>query len=317
MKVTPFETEDDDSRTNVSPLNTFNVTVSCNEATILEQPCPSTTHITPITFPSTTSKHNDGPQNITSGFLWLWFTTLFSYPPPSECQHTLTQPLCFSIHIFGKLSSFHTILIFDSSPKHRTLNSHNSTCSSPMNSNQLHCSHDSSPNNTSGASFAGLEHSATDAKSNDFTSQPNPHSSILSPSTSPKETFLKSIIPYRTKCKPSSHVKPCRRQQSANSNLQDPSHQRDDVLSWNRDTKAGYCTFLRLVMSSGRYCNLLSKAHGFTSTVQNLLRPLDHDTKISVSFPNGVDLSIHLPKSTSESTSHSLNLNREDNHMEC
>ena len=107
------------------------------------------------------------------------------------------------------------------------------------------------------------------------------------------------------------------REKSANSNLQDPSHRKDDVLSRNGDTKAGYYAFLCLVRNSGRYRNLMSKAHGFTSAVQNLLGPLNHDTTISISFPNGVGLSIHLPESTSESTPHSLNLNCEDNHMEC
>ena len=66
MKVTPVKIEDDCSRTNVSPLHTSNVTVSCNEATILEQPCPSTTHFTPITSPLTTNKQNHGLRTPTS-----------------------------------------------------------------------------------------------------------------------------------------------------------------------------------------------------------------------------------------------------------
>ena len=90
MKVTPAETKDDDSRTNVSALHTSNVTVSCNEATILEQPCPSTTHISPITSPSTTNKHNHRLRTTTSRLPRFQLTTLFSYPPPSEYQHTLT-----------------------------------------------------------------------------------------------------------------------------------------------------------------------------------------------------------------------------------
>ena len=67
MKVTLAETEDDDSKTNVSTLHTSNVTVSCNKATILEQPCPSITRISPITFPLTTNKHNHGLRTTTSG----------------------------------------------------------------------------------------------------------------------------------------------------------------------------------------------------------------------------------------------------------
>ena len=67
MKVTPIKIEDNDSRTNVSPLHTSNVTVSCNEATILEQSCLSTTHFTPITSPLTTNKQNHGLRTPTSG----------------------------------------------------------------------------------------------------------------------------------------------------------------------------------------------------------------------------------------------------------
>ena len=74
------------------------------------------------------------------------------------------------------------------------------------------------------------------------------------------------------------------------------------MFSIKSESKAGYYAFLRLVRNSGRYRNLLSKAHGFTSTVQNLLGPFDHDTTISVSFPNRVGLSFHLPESTFEST---------------
>ena len=232
MKVTPTEMEDDDSRTNVATLHTSNVTISCNEATILEQPCPSTTHISSITSPSSTHKHNHGLRTITSELRRLRLTTLFSYPPPPEYQHSLTQPLHSSIHTFGQASSLHSISVSNSSPKCRASNSHNSTYSSPRNSNLLDCSHDTSPNDTSWASFAGLEHSTIDAESNNLPSQPNSLSSTLPSSFSlplSEETFSMSNI--HTKCKPLSHVKPCQRLQSANSNLQDPSHRRDDVLS--------------------------------------------------------------------------------------
>uniref|UniRef100_A0A7N2R9M0 CCHC-type domain-containing protein n=1 Tax=Quercus lobata TaxID=97700 RepID=A0A7N2R9M0_QUELO len=181
MKVTPVETEDDDSNTNVATLYTSNVTVSCNEATILGQPSPSTTHISSITSPSSTHKHNHGLRTITSGLPRLRLTTLFSYPPPPEYQHSHNQPLRSSIHTFGQSSFLQFISVSDSSPKCRTSNSHNLTCSSPRNSNLLDCSHDTSPNDTSWASFVGLEHSTTDAESNNLPSQPNSLLSTLPP----------------------------------------------------------------------------------------------------------------------------------------
>ena len=130
------------------------------------QPCPSITRISPITFPSTTNKHNHGLRTTTSRFPRFQLTIIFSYPPLPKYQQTLTQPLGSSIHTFGKSSSLHPIPVSDSSPKYRTSNSHNSTCSSPRNSNLLDCSHDTSPNNTSWASSARLEHFTIDAESN-------------------------------------------------------------------------------------------------------------------------------------------------------
>ena len=145
--------------------------------------------------------------------------SLNSDSPPSSSTHhyrnTNTPSLNLFAPTFTPLDNHHPFTPFLSlihlpNIKHKTPNSHNSTCSPPRNFNLLDCSHDTSPNNTLKASSVGLEHSTTDVESNDLPSQSNPHSNILPSSIllpSPKETFSTSNIPHHTKCKPSSHKK--------------------------------------------------------------------------------------------------------------
>ena len=126
----------------------------------------------------------------------------------------------------------------------------------------------------------------------------------LAPYPPPSRSLRSRRLSWRATSKPNAN---CRATSNvvSNNNLPTPIYKilaiEEMMFSVESETKAGYYAFLRSVRNSGHNRNLLSKAHGFMSTVQILLGPFDHDTTISVSFPNGVGLSVHLPKSTFES----------------